>query len=118
VIYVDRLVPYPHLHRRTGHLHWCHLLADSRDELHDFAARLGVERRRFQEHEVKWHYDIPEVLRARACALGATTLDLRAVAALLRARRAATGLVLPAGPVLPAGSGLPVGSGLPAGSGT
>jgi uncharacterized protein DUF4031 len=45
------------------------------DELHDFAARLGIPRRRFQGD----HYDLHPALRARAVALGAaevTTSEL------------------------------------------
>ncbi|HEY2637434.1 MAG TPA: DUF4031 domain-containing protein [Solirubrobacteraceae bacterium] len=53
---------------------WSHLQADSADELHAFAARLGLPRRAFQskphkpEHD---HYDVPDELRARAIRLGA-----------------------------------------------
>ena len=86
-VYVDGCLPYPHLERRTGHLQWCHLLADSREELHDFAARLDVPRRAFQEHHIRWHYDLPDVLRARAIALGARAVDRRTIGLMLRARR-------------------------------
>lgn len=88
-VYVDMCLPYPHLERRTGHLWWCHLLADDRAELHDFAGRLEVPRRAFQEHEVRWHYDLPEVLRARAVLLGAAAVDRRTIGLMLRARREA-----------------------------
>lgn len=86
-VYVDPPLPYPHLGRRTGHLLWCHLLADERDELHDFADRLGVDRRRFQDHLVRWHYDIPQALRLRAVRLGALAVDRRTVGLMLRDRR-------------------------------
>ena len=47
---------------------WCHLVSDaSYDELHAFAARLGVPPHRFQGD----HYDLPAALRERAVALGA-----------------------------------------------
>ncbi len=47
---------------------WSHLVSDvSYDELHAFAARLGVPRRAFQGD----HYDIPARLLERAVALGA-----------------------------------------------
>jgi hypothetical protein len=70
---------------------WCHLLADSDEELHAFAAGLGLKRAWFQEREAapwKGHYDIPEELRADAVAAGAVEVDLRHVATHLRARRA------------------------------
>ena len=47
---------------------WAHLVSDvSHDELHAFAARLGLRREWFQGD----HYDVPEPVRARAVALGA-----------------------------------------------
>jgi len=48
---------------------WCHMVSDADfDELHAFAAQLGIPRRRFQGD----HYDLHSALRARALALGAT----------------------------------------------
>ena len=48
--------------------HWCHMVSDtSFDELHAFAAALGIPRERFQRD----HYDLPPILRARAVAQGA-----------------------------------------------
>ena len=86
-VYVDACLPYPHLGRRTGHLLWCHLMADSRAELHEFASRLGLPRRAFQDHDIRWHYDIPEAVRTQAVALGARAVDRRTIGLMLRARR-------------------------------
>ncbi len=62
---------------------WAHLVSDSSyDELHRFAAALGVPRRAFQGD----HYDVPGALRERAIALGAEAV---ASAELLRRLRAA-----------------------------
>jgi hypothetical protein len=53
---------------------WAHLVSDvSYDELHAFAAALGVPRRAFQGD----HYDIPAPLRDRALALGAEPVRAR-----------------------------------------
>jgi hypothetical protein len=53
---------------------WAHLVSDhSYDELHEFAARLGIPRRGFQGD----HYDIPEDLREEALALGAAPVPAR-----------------------------------------
>jgi hypothetical protein len=61
---------------------WAHLVSDSSyEELHDFAARLGIERRRFQGD----HYDIPADVRERAIALGAEAVDGRELLARLSA---------------------------------
>jgi hypothetical protein len=70
--------------------HWCHLLADSDEELHAFAAALGLKRAWFQHREdMPWkdHYDIPDELRDEALRAGAVEVDLRFVAAHLRSRR-------------------------------
>jgi hypothetical protein len=54
-------------------LKWCHLLADDLDELHRFAARLGIKRTSFQcpPRAATPHYDLTGYERARAIALGA-----------------------------------------------
>jgi Protein of unknown function (DUF4031) len=65
-VLVDPLREYPHV--RLPVRHWSHLTTDGPwEELHAFAARLGVPRHRFQGD----HYDLPPWLRERAVALGA-----------------------------------------------
>jgi hypothetical protein len=65
-VFLDPLREYPHV--RLPVTRWCHLATDGPfDELHAFAARLGIPRRRFQRD----HYDLPPHLRERALALGA-----------------------------------------------
>jgi hypothetical protein len=69
---VDELREYPHV--RLPVKHWCHMVSDAGfDELHDFAARLGIPRHRFQGD----HYDLPPQLRERAVALGAQEVSAR-----------------------------------------
>lgn len=36
---------------------FCHLLADTHDELHAMADALGIPRRFFQDHPWRWHHD-------------------------------------------------------------
>jgi hypothetical protein len=52
---------------------WCHLLADDVDELHRFAAGLGVKRSTYQgpPRTATPHYDITAFERDRAIRLGA-----------------------------------------------
>jgi hypothetical protein len=50
---------------------WAHLLADDLDELHAFAARLGLPRHAFQDKRSGAHYDIDTALREDALRLGA-----------------------------------------------
>jgi len=60
---------------------WCHLVSDSSlDELHDFAAGLGIPRRAFQGD----HYDIPEEHRRAAVAAGALEVESRELVRRLR----------------------------------
>lgn len=55
----------------------CHLIGDSEDELHPFAARCGLHRRWFQEPPKASfpHYDLTESRRRRAVELGAVELE-------------------------------------------
>src|SRR5215211_7357682 len=65
-ILVDELREYPGA--GLPFTAWCHLATDgSFDELHAFAARLGLRRAWFQRD----HYDLPPHGRAAAVALGA-----------------------------------------------
>lgn len=61
---------------------WAHLVSDtSYDELHEFAARLGLPRRVFQGD----HYDVPAAVREQAVALGAQEVPARELVTRLRA---------------------------------
>lgn len=63
--------------------YWCHLISDtSLDELHQFAAHLGLPERAFGGD----HYDIPADIRLKAIELGARPVSSREiVTALLEA---------------------------------
>ena len=65
---------------------WCHLLADHVDELHRFAARLGLHRMSYQgpPKTSAPHYDLTAYERRRAIALGATPCDRSAIVAVFR----------------------------------
>jgi len=54
---------------------WAHLMADTLDELHAFADRLGIPRRAFQNKTSGAHYDLPADVRERAIALGAIPIS-------------------------------------------
>ncbi len=71
----------PHIWAWRGR-RWAHLVSDaSYDELHRFAAELGLPDRAFHAD----HYDVPEELRAEALALGALPVDGRVLVRRLRA---------------------------------
>ncbi|HZO72803.1 MAG TPA: DUF4031 domain-containing protein [Ktedonobacteraceae bacterium] len=80
-VYVDQLIntkPY----RRSENERWnwsqsCHMLADSEEELHAFARRLGLKREWFQKKHQNprlWHYDLTANKRRQALQLGAKEL--------------------------------------------
>lgn len=54
---------------------WCHLVADTLEELHDFAARLGLRRSWFQDRGRYPHYDVTASVRLRALNMGAIDAD-------------------------------------------
>jgi hypothetical protein len=79
---------------------WAHLVSDeSYDELHAFAAGIGIPRRAFQGD----HYDIPAELRLVAIEQGALPVDGRSLVRRLRA----AGLRRPRRPGAPAPVGAP-----------
>ena len=80
---------------------WAHLMADTLDELHAMAERLGVPRRAFQDKRSGAHYDLTEELRGQALQLGANdyvtkpvdfAVALARVAAQIERRRSELGL--------------------------
>lgn len=79
-VYIDRPIWPGH-----GRM-WSHLISDeSFEELHDFAARIGVPRRAFERD----HYDLPaerydDAVRAGALEVGSKELLRRLTAAGLR----------------------------------
>lgn len=84
-VYVDRaLNPY----RGTRGRQWkmSHLLADTEQELHDLAARIGLKREWFQNHGTP-HYDLCQSKRRMAIAAGAIEIDRRQTVALIRRLR-------------------------------
>ena len=68
-VYVDDAI-WPWRGRR-----WAHLMADTLDELHAFAAALGMPRHAFQDRTSGAHYDVTAELRARAIELGAVPIS-------------------------------------------
>ena len=82
-IYVDSaFLPY----RR---MKMCHMLADTLDELHEMADKIGVARRHFQADASASHYDICKSKRARAVKYGAIEINRHEVGELLRRNRKA-----------------------------
>jgi hypothetical protein len=70
-------------------LKWAHLLADNVDELHRFAARLGIHRASYQgpPRTSVPHYDLTPYERQRAIALGAIACSRDEIVAIVRRTR-------------------------------
>jgi hypothetical protein len=79
---------------------WSHLTADEQEELHDFAARLGLRRAYFQTCRKNrercpphtcphWHYDLSAPKREQALRMGAQEVDPRQLGEIIAARRVA-----------------------------
>ena len=81
-VYVDELVNYERFRlsprvRRAGAT-WCHMLADSSEELHAFAKRIGLKRAWAQKvGQVDEHYDLVPSKREEAVRQGAVEITRR-----------------------------------------
>lgn len=70
-----------------GRMKMAHMLADTMDELHEMAARVGLKREWFQNHDTP-HYDLCQSKRRLAISFGAVEIDRRQVVKLIREWRA------------------------------
>ena len=77
-VYVDTM------RARYGRLVLCHMIADSDDELHAMADRIGVARKWFQAQASTPHYDICLAKKALALKHGAVELSRRDMGRKLR----------------------------------
>ncbi|GLH97128.1 DUF4031 domain-containing protein [Phytohabitans aurantiacus] len=91
-VYVDNA----RIPARVGRIsaRWSHLTADTKEELHAFASRIGLRRAWFQDKAdlgggpgVHWHYDVTDTKRREALAAGAVPIDLRQMGEIIRGRR-------------------------------
>ncbi|RYG35903.1 DUF4031 domain-containing protein [bacterium] len=83
-VYVDKLFETAPI---RGQAWWCHMTADTLEELHEMAERIGMKREWFQDKR-RPHYDLPPSTRALAVQQGAIEIDQYAEArARIRARR-------------------------------
>ena len=80
---------------------WFNLTADTQDELHEFAARLGLPRQGFeagslvgpQQVSVSWHYPVTASEHDRAIELGAQAITPREMTKIERQRAAELGAI-------------------------
>lgn len=61
-----------------GH-RWCHMLADTLQELHEFAELIDVDKRLFHRNASYPHYDVTVQMRETAIEHGALPADRRKI---------------------------------------
>ncbi len=99
-VYVDELQVWPNA-RGIFLAGSCHMAADTLEELHAMALKIGMRRSWFQPGRGRHpHYDLVKSRRDRAVALGAKEVSGRDLIMLWRAQREAQGN--PSEPVKPA----------------
>lgn len=75
MVYVDRAqVPFKEKV-------WCHLMADTLAELHDFARKMKIDSRLFHRTASYPHYDIPVEMREIVVLNGAQIADRKTIIA-------------------------------------
>lgn len=82
-VYVDKPI------YRFRRMVMCHMVADTLDELHAMADKIGVDRRWFQSQASTPHYDICRAKRVRAVHNGAIEVDRRQMVEIIRRLRLA-----------------------------
>lgn len=78
MVYVDTLRTY-----KSGK--WCHMIADSDDELHAFANKIGLKREWWQPKNS--HYDLRPGVRDIAVKFGAKELSIKDLARLNKRKK-------------------------------
>lgn len=76
-VYVDKMKA------KYGRMIMSHMIADSLDELHEMADKLGINRKWYQDKKVP-HYDICQSKKALAIHHGAVLSDRRKMVELIR----------------------------------
>lgn len=82
-VYVDDMYKYPM--GRFGRMKMSHMIADTNEELHDMAKKIGVARRWCQKENLGKgyiHYDIAMNKRELAISFGAKSISLRELSAM------------------------------------
>jgi hypothetical protein len=71
-----------------GRMKMCHMIADTLEELHDMAQRIGLRREWFQKSRSGMpHYDVCQSKRALAVKLGAVEINRRQLVELVKKHR-------------------------------
>lgn len=74
----------------TGRKSYCHMVADTLDELHSFAALIGIKPHFFHRHPTMPHYDLTAEQRAFAVNFGAQQITSRELVVIAKSAKALT----------------------------
>ena len=81
-VYVDDM------RAKYGRMIMCHMLADTDDELHAMAEKIGIARKWHQHHGTdRNHYDICMSKRKMAVDLGAVEITMRDAVSIMKRKR-------------------------------
>jgi hypothetical protein len=83
-VFVDNMGDYPM--GQFGRMKMSHMIADTEEELHAMADRIGVARRWFQQKSSGDHYDISLTKRTLAVKAGAREVTMKQLAAMCNNR--------------------------------
>ena len=72
---------------RFGRMIMCHMIADTEDELHSMAEKIGMRREWYQADASTPHYDVSLSRKALAIQAGAVVLERREFVAVIRRLR-------------------------------
>lgn len=81
-VYVDKAA------NKYGRMKMCHMLADTQEELHEMADKIGIKRKWYQGKASTPHYDICKAKRVLAVENGAIEADMRKVVKIIQKIRA------------------------------
>ena len=84
-VYVDDMYQYPM--GQFGRMKMSHMVADTLDELHAMAQKIGIARRHFQDKHSGAHYDVSMSKRELAIEKGAIPIELRTLSCMCFVQR-------------------------------
>ena len=88
MVYVDPIRPCLKT-KRWPYTKGAHLVADTVEQLHDFAGRLGLQRSWFQDRPGLPHYDVTEGMRWQAIRKGAIEITQKQLVEMMQVNRKA-----------------------------
>lgn len=91
-VYVDDMkAEFSPTHRPGMTYVMSHMIADTEEELHAMADRIGVNRKWYQDHGYRGHYDITQSKKALAIKYGAVQITWRELGLMVVKKRRALG---------------------------